>query len=365
MVAVARKNLFADRVRLPIAIGGVIFSVLLILVVLSLYRGFQREAGSFVESVPGDLWVMEQDTTDIFHSSSIVSEQEVAQIATVDGVARVTALYAKRVNLTSDRGDSDTFITAFAIPTGTELLHGITVPAVGEIAIDDVFANKTGLGIGDTVVVRGRRLTVAQVGDITNVGLSQFSIISATDAGELLAVPGSVSYALVSLEPGADPETVSQAIQNQVPGVQAQTKLAFAEVNRNEIVSFFLPIITVLLGIAFLVGTVVVGLTIYTATVERTREYGVLKAIGASGGYLYRIVIGQSLIIGIAGFVLSVPLTLAVNRAARQFVPEFVSVLRWQDVAAVLIAALVMAVIAAVIPVRRIATIDPASVFRA
>lgn len=365
MVPVARKNLLADKVRLPIAVGGVIFAVLLILVVLSLYRGFQREAGSFVESVPGDLWVMEQDTTDIFHSSSIISDQRIAQIATIDGVAHVTTLYTKRVNVTSDRGASDTFITAFDVPVGTELLHGISAPATGEIAIDQVFARKTGLGIGDTVDVRGRSLTVSQVGDITNVGLSQFSIISATDARDLIAVPGSVSYALVSLKPGADPGAVARAIQNQIPGVQAQTKSAFAEVNRNEIVSFFLPIITVLLVIAFLVGTVVIGLTIYTATAERAREYGVLKAIGASSGYLYRIVIGQSLIIGIAGFVLSVSLTLAVNRVAREFVPEFVSVLRWQDVAAVLIAALVMAVIAAVIPVRRIATIDPASVFRA
>ncbi len=365
MVPVARKNLLADKVRLPIAVGGVIFAVLLILVVLSLYRGFQREAGSFVETAPGDIWVMEQDTTDIFHSSSAVSEQKIGQIAAVDGVAYVTTLFAKRVNVTYSGGKSDSFITAFDVPPGTQLLPGITAPLPGNVAIDNVFARKTGLGVGDSLGVRGRSLTVSEVGDITNVGLSQFSIISASDARDLLAVPGYASYALVSLKPGADPAVVVRTIEHQIPGAQAETKAAFAEANRSEIVSFFLPIIEVLLIIAFLVGTVVIGLTIYTATAERAREYGVLKAIGASGGYLYRIVIGQSLIIGIAGFVLSVPLTLAVNRVARQLVPEFVTVLRWQDVAAVLVAALAMAVIAAVIPVRRIATIDPASVFRA
>src|SRR3990172_7186737 len=99
MVPIARRNILADRVRLLISVGGVAFAVLLILVVGSLYRGFQKEAGSFVEGVPGDIWVMEQDTADIFHSFSIVPEEKAQQVLSVEGVEGAIPLYGKRVTI--------------------------------------------------------------------------------------------------------------------------------------------------------------------------------------------------------------------------------------------------------------------------
>ncbi len=365
MVAVARKNLLADKVRLLISVGGVAFAVLLILVVGSLYRGFQEQAGSFVEGVPGDVWVMEQDTADIFHSFSVVSEDKLGQVAAVPGVHGLVLVYGKRVTVHYDGGGGDTYIMALDLPQGTEVLHGMKAPGPGQIVLDDVFARKSGLSIGDSLDVRGRVLTVSQVGNVSNVGLSQFSLISAGDAREVLAVSDNVNYLLVSVEPGADASAVAKAIEREVPGIKAATKAEFAAANRNEITEFFIPIVSVLLAVAFLVGTAVVGLTIYTATVERTREYGVMKAIGASGGHLFRIVIAQSIAVGVAGFLVGVPMTLAVNRLAEQLVPEFVNVVRWQDVLAVFAAALAMAVIAAFVPVRRVASVDPAAVFRA
>ncbi len=365
MVPVARRNLLADKVRLVISVGGVAFAVLLILVVGSLYRGFEREAGSFVRSVPGDIWVMEQDTTDIFHSFSVLPEEKLAGVGEVPGVSEVISLYAKRGRLDYDGGDADTYVMGFAVPRGTELLSGIEAPGPGEIVLDRVFVRKTGLRVGDNVEVRGRTLRVSQIGSISNVGLSQFSLMSPEDAREVLAVPGNVSYALVTVEPGADPAAVAGAIEQAVPGLKAETKVAFADANRNEVVTFFLPIVAVLLAVSFLVGTAVVGLTIYTATIERTREFGVMKAIGASAGHLFRVVLAQSVIIGVAGFLVGVPLTIAVNGLAQELVPEFVNVLLWRDVAAAFGAALVMAVLAAFVPVRRVAGIDPAAVFRA
>src|SRR3990172_6798124 len=354
MVPVARRNLFAEKGRFAISVGGVTFAVLLILVILGLYRGFEREAGSFVESVPGDLWVMEQDTTDIFHSFSVVSEDKLGKIQAVPGVSSVIPLYARRGDAAYAGGRADTYLMAFDVPPATEVLPGIEAPAPGQIIVDSVFSRKTGLSVGDTLTIRGRDLTVSRVADISNVGLSQFSLISAADAKEIAAIPGSVNYVLAFVDGGQPAASVAQAIERAVPGTHAEIKADFAEANRNEIITFFLPIISVLLVIGFLVGTVVIGLTIYTATIERSREYGVMKAVGGSAGVLYRVVLRQSVILATTGFILGVPLTLAVNRLAQELVPEFVNVLRWQDVLVVFAAALVMGLLAAVMPVRRI-----------
>jgi putative ABC transport system permease protein len=143
------------------------------------------------------------------------------------------------------------------------------------------------------------------------------------------------------------------------------TRAQFAAANRSEVTGSFLPIVGVLLAVAFVVGCTIVGITIYTTTVERTREYGILKAIGATRRDLFRIVLTQSLFVGAVGYLLGVPLAFAVNDLAARAVPEFITLIRGRDILAVGVAALGMAVLATLIPVRRVAAIDPASVFRA
>jgi putative ABC transport system permease protein len=139
----------------------------------------------------------------------------------------------------------------------------------------------------------------------------------------------------------------------------------FATSVRKEIDESFLPIITVLLGIGFIVGAAVVGLIIYTATIERAREYGVMKAVGASSGYLYRIVASQSVMVTGAGFVAGLGAAILVAWFAGQLVPDFSTDFEPFDVLGVLAAAAGMAIAASFVPVRRVTRIDPAMVFRA
>jgi putative ABC transport system permease protein len=363
MVPVARRNLLADRPRLAIAVGGVAFAVLLILVVRGLYEGFSTRLGSFAEGVPADLWVMEPGTRGFVYSSLFPAER-VREIAAIEGVAWTVGVFAERVEVGYVGGTGDTYVLAFDVPAVAAARLGLALPAPGEVVIDEVLARDTGLSAGDVLQVRGRDLVVAEVRDIAGAGLSPFSLMAVEDARELIAVPGYVGYALVAVEPGADPEAIAAAINAGVPGVWAEPKAAFAAAGRAEVSGTFLPIVGVLLVVAFGVGAAVVGITTYTLTVERWREYGVLKAIGASAGQLYRIVLVQGLIVGLVGFAVGVPLALAVNRIAEQRVPEFITLVRWQDVATVFAATLVMAVVAAFIPIRRVARIDPAAVFR-
>lgn len=364
MVPVARKNLLADKVRLLIAIGGVTFAVLLILVVQSLYQGFSVRIGSFSERAPADLWVGEADTAGFVYASRIPVERGTA-IAAVPGVRGVVPLYAKRLTVRSAGGTNDTYFIAFDVTPAVARALGLALPRPGEVIIDRVFARDAGLGVEDSLRVRDRDLTVVGIGDLSGAGLTQFSLMAGEDARELLATPGFVSYFLVGVVPGVAPAAVEAAIDATVPGVDALTKAEFSAANRREVSGTFLPIVGVLLVVAFLVGVAVVGITIYTATIERTREYGVLKAIGASTGQLLRIVFVQSLVVGVTGFVLGVPLALGVNWVAGRFVPEFVTLIRGRDVAAVFAASVLMALVSGFVPIRRVAGIDPAEVFRA
>ena len=120
-----------------------------------------------------------------------------------------------------------------------------------------------------------------------------------------------------------------------------------------------------ILILAFIVGLAVSGLTIYTATVEKAREYGILKAVGFTNGYLYRVVFEQSLVIGMLGFLIGAGLTVAVGPFIEDLVPQFVMFVRWQDILLVAGITLLMALLAAYVPVRLLAAIDPVAVFKA
>jgi putative ABC transport system permease protein len=120
-----------------------------------------------------------------------------------------------------------------------------------------------------------------------------------------------------------------------------------------------------ILVLAFIVGLAVAGLTIYTSTIEKAREYGILKAVGFKNSYLYRLVFEQAITTGAIGFAVGLALTLAFGPFATDLVPQFVTLTRWQDVTFVFFATAIMSMLAGYVPVQRLARIDPTSVFKA
>jgi putative ABC transport system permease protein len=67
--------------------------------------------------------------------------------------------------------------------------------------------------------------------------------------------------------------------------------------------------IGVVIGIALIVGFMAVAMAMYTAVLERTREIGILKALGASSGYILNLLLRESLLIAILGSILGIVMT--------------------------------------------------------
>jgi putative ABC transport system permease protein len=119
----------------------------------------------------------------------------------------------------------------------------------------------------------------------------------------------------------------------------------------------------VVLGLAFIVGGHRRPHDLHRHHREGT-QYGILKAVGFRNMYLYRLVFEQSAVTALLGFSLGLGMTLILGPFASDIVPQFVLYIRWQDVLFVAGVTVLMALIAAYIPVRRLAAIDPVSVFK-
>ena len=115
---------------------------------------------------------------------------------------------------------------------------------------------------------------------------------------------------------------------------------------------------------AFAVGTAILGMVIYTATAERMREYGVLKAVGVKNRHLYWLVTQQGLVTATMGVALGICLAWLAARWVMDASPKFLVVLRPDAILPVVLTGLLMGLLAALLPARYVGRLDPAQVFR-
>ncbi|MBI3956904.1 MAG: ABC transporter permease [Candidatus Kerfeldbacteria bacterium] len=369
MANIAWKNLSRERGRFALSVFGVTFAVLLVLLLGGLYQGWQYRITEYIESAKADLWVGQEGAVDMSHSVSLLPENTETALQSIVGVREVYPFVGRRIVFPFEGREEHLSVVGYDPSTGiggpVRLVEGRKNLQGRELIIDRVFAKETGLAVGDTLtLIGGESWTVAGIAEGGNQVLYTFAFGQIDEVRRLLAMSGLVNYFIVQTEPGADRASVASSIEQQLP-VQATGNGDFVEENKKIITETFLPIVAVLLIIAFAIGAAIVGLTIYTATVEKASEYGVLKAVGFTGRNLYTIVLTQSLIASLLGYVIGLGLALPVAKLAESIEPSFITLFRVQDLLLVLAGTLLMAGVASWAPAHRIARIDPASVFRA
>ncbi|MDP2954261.1 MAG: ABC transporter permease, partial [Chloroflexota bacterium] len=312
MVPVARKNLLAEKTRFFVAVGGVAFAVFLIIVIQGVYMEARRSFTALIDDIPAELWVVQEGAFDLFHSRSTIPEDVEAPVSQVPGVRSVHKVLARQMSFETGSGEARSFFMAIHPGQGaaTDSLPGFdSLPGPGQMVLSDRIAREKGVGVGDRLTIGGRDLlVVATSGE--KMGIRGNSMLSYEDAQAIFGEGDRASYLIVSLDDPSQAEAMAQAIEARVPGIEAFTREQFAASSLEEMSSFE-PIIAVIMVIGFVVGATVISLTIYTATVEKAREFGVMKALGASSLQLYRIVVSQSFVVGLLGFATGVPLAVA------------------------------------------------------
>ncbi len=367
MTMVTRQNLLAEKTRFFISVGGVALAVFLISFLLSLFRGWQLNVGRFVEHVDADMWVARDGTTDFLNAASVLPADMQEQLAAVPRVEDVDAIIVRPMNVMVGDKREAMHLVGYDVDGGAGgppgMKKGRNPPGPGEVIVDEAFAKKAGVGLDDFMETAGQRLRVVGISTGGNLIFSQTGFVSLTTAQTLLSMDGLSTFYLLHLEQGADAQQVAADVKGAAPIVNAFSRDEFAQATRDRIMRQMIPILAVILGLAFVVGVAITGLTIYNSTIEKAREYGILKAIGFTNGYLFRLVLEQSLATGVLGFAIGASLTAVGSRFIDDLVPQFVTLLRWQDVLLVLGTTVLMSAVAALLPVRRLASVDPVAVF--
>lgn len=226
-----------------------------------------------------------------------------------------------------------------------------------DVIVDDFTA--TGKKVGDKITILDHPFRIC---GIVEHGKGGRKFIPLETMGELTGTPGKASMFYLRTEaPPKYQEEVRKAIL-ATPGMN-QYNVATAEEYLSAISPTRLPYmstaIRVVVGIALVIGFLVIFQSMYTAVMERTREIGILKSLGASRLYIVSIVLRESGALAAVGIAVGVVLSYILSAALQARIPtlDFVINLPWVWKAVII--AFVGALLGALYPAYKAASKDP------
>ncbi len=361
-VPLARRNILADRRRLVISSLGVGLAVALILLLEGLWAGVRAGISAYPDRVGASLFVREPGTMVL--TEGAVPLTAVTAIRVIAGVQRADPVLAKFVILNLHDTKEPVSVIGFQ-PGGLggpwQITAGRTVRSAGEIVLDRSLAADHGIRVGDSLPVQGQTLRVVGLSARTRTFIGGgFVFTPLATAGRLFGESRTATFVLVR---ASDPATVRAAIRTRT-GLAADLPASVAAEERAVYAGSLGRIFNLMIVIAFAAGTLIVALTVYSAIVERLREYGIAKAMGARRLRLFRIVAGQTLLLAAVGTALGFGLYAVGSWLLVTARPQFPSSLTPVVAGGVIAAAAAMALLAAILPTRQVARLDPASVYR-
>jgi putative ABC transport system permease protein len=364
----ARRNPGRNRVRLLASVGGVALALTLTLALDAIYAGVANQLTTYVDRTGADVWVSQAGVRNLHMVASWLPASVTDAVRAVPGVADVTPILYSTDTIAARDERAVAYVIGLpadaAMGGPWSVAEGTGTVGRGEIIVDQGFARKAGVSIGDPVTVLGRQARIVGLSEGTASLVNSVAFVSFDDFQAMRGGTPAVSYVLVRVAPGASPARVATAIEGAVPAVTAQSTADFSQQERRLVMDMSADVISIMNIIGFVVGLAVVALTVYVATLARRREYGVLKALGARNGALYRVVLTQAGLSVALGFLVAVAFTSLLALVVPLAGLGLALSISPASLVKVGLFALVIAALAAILPVRQVSSLDPAVVFR-
>ncbi len=201
---------------------------------------------------------------------------------------------------------------------GFTYLRGGPIQNDHDVLIDQPYAAQRHVGVGDPLKMMNREWRVA---GIIGGGKLARIVVRKNVLQELDAATGKVSIIYVQCDDPSQAYPVAAQLKERLEGFPVITMeefMAMFNVNNVPGVSAFIGVVV---GIGIVIGFAVVCLSMYMAVLQRTREIGILKSLGASKGFILRIILSEALMLGIGGTILGIVMSYGAYHLIRILVP--------------------------------------------
>lgn len=366
-VPMARRSLLHDKIRFGISLGGLAFAVVLIVILRGMMDGTLAKSTTYIDNVGADIFVSSPGVENMTLASSALPESAVASVSAIEGVADAGGVL--RVDVVANHGSERRPGAIVGYMSGHvggpwKLASGRVVERSGEAVVDKALAAQLGVREGDQVAIGDASFTVVGRSLETTAIAGKLIFVSLEDAQANLGMTELVGFVLVKLGSGVNAEVFNERLQATMPGLTVQTRETLSSNDREVLGGLFIAPVSVMYAAGLFVGLAIVGLTMYTTTAERLRDFGVLKAIGASNRYLFQVVLMQAGALVLLSFAIGLAAVVLIGPVAVQAQPD-IGVEVQPEQAVIAFAEVVgMSLVGAILPLVRIFRVDPLEAFR-
>ena len=244
-------------------------------------------------------------------------------IEDTDGVKDVEPLYSSS-GMASHNG-SDVMGTSYSTPSEgfrwSKLTEGKWPEKPNQVVASKDGAKKLDLKVGDTFKFNDQDATLVGIADEPKALLNETFYVDGPGESD----DGDDSTWLVHVKPGSDATAVNKAIVKNVAGVQkfdtndpvtAQTAKQFQDASIKDLIGSFDVTkygLMIFGAIALLVGVIIISTTFGILLAQRRRQIGLMRAVGASGGYVRRMVLGEAIVLGVLGSLFGIVLGIVLS----------------------------------------------------
>jgi len=380
---IALKMLMGDRGKYLGIVMGLTFASLIMTQQPAIFVGLMMRSYSFITDVGlPDIWVMDPKVQFVDDVKPL-QDMKLFRVRGIEGVDWAMPLYKGLIKARLANGNFQTcnvigLDDATLIGGPPQMLEGriedlrrsdaVIVDrdgAVEKLGVPGPDGKPLPLKVGDTLELNDRRAIVVGIAKTTRTFQSQ-PVVYTTYSRAMLYAPRErklLSFILVKAKPGQDLAVLVERIR-RTTGLAAYTQAGFQKLTFDYFMkNTGIPInfgISITLG--FIVGAAIAGQMFYNFTMENQRQFGVLKAMGASNWTLLRMILLQATLVGVVGYGLGVGLTSLFGWAMRNTILAFK--FPWQLLVFSGLGVTLICIFAALISIRKVIALEPAVVFK-
>jgi putative ABC transport system permease protein len=188
-----------------------------------------------------------------------------------------------------------------------------------DVLVDEYYAREKKLHVGDTLPLLKRQWRVA---GIFESGKLARICVRLRVLQDLMTNPNHLSLIYVKVDAPGHLKEVLGNLRNRMPDYPIYSMEEYTSLLTINSVGLLRNFIGVVIGVAVIVGFIVVFMAMYTAVLERTREIGILKAVGASSGFILSLLVRETLLLSVLGTVAGILLTYGTQWIMQHLVPS-------------------------------------------
>ncbi|MGO8863638.1 MAG: ABC transporter permease [Acidimicrobiales bacterium] len=357
------RNLWSKKARSVGLAFAVAIAVMAVVTLDVTSSGLEQSAAAIMSVGKADFTVAQKGASSTLDST--IDRTQLARLQATPGVATVVGVLVETEHINADNpvfieiGISPGDLTAFGVRMVSGHPYGST--AAHQVMLGWRAADNFGLHVGDRFDANGTWNTVVGIYSTGNAFGDAGAMFPLPAIQGYNRVPGIVTLAFVKVNPGASVSAVTARIDYDQPELTTiRTAAEFGRADQNLV--YLQAAVNGSTVLAILIGAVIVGNTMLLSLFERTREFGLLRAVGWTRRRTVGLLLGESTLLAIAGACLGVTLSFVVavvleNLPSLKGVlhPNFTEGAFWRA----LFTALVMTLVGALYPTIQAARLSP------